>query len=459
MVSPSGMPGFQGTVGGVRELTQIVGEGHVLDGDRAEYLQDASRAQGLRGRADAVVLPGSAEEVAAVVAWCYEHDVAIVPRGGGTGYAAGSVPLDGGVVLGLERLGAVRSLEPGLWRMEAEAGVTTATVRRRAREEGLYFPVDPGAGESSHIGGNVATNAGGPHCFKHGVTRAWVTGVEAVLAPGELVRVGGPVRKDVAGYDLVSLLCGAEGTLGVVTSVWLRLIPAPEVALPVVAVFADARVGQAGLEAVLASGVVPAAIEFLDAGALAAAGREGEGFLLMCDVEGDAATVAREREELAAALREAGAAGVEVPEDGRELWRWREGVSLAVVARRGGKLSEDVAVPLDRLADAVDETVAIGARHGLEACSWGHAGDGNLHSTFLLEPGDAEALARAEAAAEELFAMAARLGGTVSGEHGLGWLKRGQLSRQWSPAALEAHRAIKRALDPKGLLNPGKKVA
>jgi glycolate oxidase subunit GlcD len=443
----------------VRELCRIVGDEHVLGGGAAAYLEDASRVQGFRGRADAVVRPGSAEEVAAVVAWCYEHDVAIVPRGGGTGYAGGAVPLDGGVVLALERVSAVRSLEPGLWRMEAEAGVSTATVRRRAREEGLMFPVDPGAAESSQIGGNVATNAGGPHCFKHGVTRAWVTGIEAVLAPGELVRVGGPVRKDVAGYDLVSLLCGAEGTLGVLTSVWLRLVPAPEVALPVVAAFADARGGQAGLEAVLASGVVPAAIEFLDAGALAATGREGDGFLLICDVEGDAAAVARERDELEAALRDAGASSVEAPADGRELWRWRDRVSPAVVARRGGKLSEDVAVPLDRLADAVEETVAIGARHELEACSWGHAGDGNLHSTFLLAPGDAAQLERAQAAAEELFAMAVRLGGTVSGEHGLGVLKRGQLARQWAPAALGAHRAIKRALDPKGLFNPGKKVA
>src|SRR3954468_9477523 len=292
MVSPSGIA-FEGTLPAMlSDLGRIVGAEHALAGDAdARYLADASASAGLRGRADAVVLPGDADEVAAVVAWCYEHDVAVIPRGGGTGYAGGAVPLDGGVVLGLERLGAVRSLEPGLWRMEAEAGVTTATVRRRAREEGLYFPVDPGAAESSHIGGNVATNAGGPHCFKHGVTRAWVTGVEAVLAPGELVRVGGPARKDVAGYDLVSLLCGAEGTLGVVTSVWLRLIPAPEVALPVVAAFAGARAGQAGLEAVLASGVVPAAIEFLDAGALAAAGRAGDGFLLLCDVEGDATGV------------------------------------------------------------------------------------------------------------------------------------------------------------------------
>jgi FAD/FMN-containing dehydrogenase len=342
--------------------------------------------------------------------------------------------------------------------MEAEAGVATATVARRAREEGLLFGVDPGAAESSQLGGNVATNAGGPHCFKYGVTRAWVSGLEAVLAPGELVRVGGPVRKDVAGYDLVSLLCGSEGTLGVVTSVWLRLVPAPEAALPVAALFADARGGQAGLEACLASGVVPAAIEFLDAGSLAATGAREPGFLLLAEADGSAAEAERGRAALAAALREAGALQV-AEREARELWRWRDGVSLAVTARRGGKLSEDVAVPLDRLAEAVEETVAIGERHGLEACSWGHAGDGNLHSTFLLTPGDAGQLERAEQAADDLFAMAVRLGGTVSGEHGLGWLKRGQLERQWAPAALGAHRAIKAALDPKGLFNPGKKAA
>jgi glycolate oxidase subunit GlcD len=442
----------------VRELAQIVGDEHVLSGEERAYVEDASRAMGLRGRADAVVRPGTPEEVAAVVAWCYEHDVPLVPRGGGTGYAGGAVPLDGGVVLALERLSSIRSLDPGLWRMEAEAGVTTATVTRRAREEGLLFPVDPGAAEESQLGGNVATNAGGPHCFKHGVMRAWVTGLEAVLAPGELVQVGGPTRKDVAGYDLVSLLCGSEGTLGVVTSVWLRLVPAPEARLPVAALFADARGGQEGLEACLASGAVPAAIEFLDAGSLAATGAAEPGFLLLAEAEGSAEQAQADRAALAEALREAGAQRVE-ERDARELWRWREGVSLAVTAKRGGKLSEDVAVPLDRLAEAVEETVAIGERHGLEACSWGHAGDGNLHSTFLLTPGDAGELERAEAAAEELFAMAVRLGGTVSGEHGLGWLKRGQLERQWTPAALAAHRAIKTALDPKGLLNPGKKAA
>jgi glycolate oxidase subunit GlcD len=441
------------------ELGAIVGDDHVVE-PTATYLQDASVASGVRGCAEAVVLPGTAEEVAAVVKYCYEQGIPVVPRGGGTGFSGGAVPLDeGAVVLSLERLRRVRSLDPLLWRMEVEAGLPTGDVHRLARENGLYFPPDPGASESSFIGGNVATNAGGPHTFKYGVTGHWVTGLEAVVAPGRLVQLGGPVRKDVAGYDLRSLLIGSEGTLGVITSIWLRLIPAPEAAVPVVATYASAAEGADAMQAVLASGVVPAAIEYLDgatlrAGASGFPGDSTAGFALVVEVDGTAAEVAAALPE----IREALGDDVVVPDDVRAFWSWRGGVSHAVTAQRGGKLSEDVAVPLDRLAEAVEETLAIGAKHGLEACSWGHAGDGNLHSTFMLTPGDAAEAERAQAAAEDLFAMAVRLGGTVSGEHGLGILKNGQLSRQWDPAAIELHRAVKRALDPKNLLNPGKKL-
>jgi len=445
-----------------RDLARLLGDGGVLPGTAGAYLADATEGRGVRGRADAVALPGTAEEVAAVVAWCYEHDVAIVPRGGGTGFAGGAVPVDGGVVLSLERLTRTRSLDPGLWRAEVEAGVTTATVQRRAREEGLFFAVDPGAAEQSQIGGNVATNAGGPHTFKYGVTGAWVSGLEVVLAPGEIVRVGGPVRKDVAGYDLRSLLVGSEGTLGVITAAWLRLLPAPELRLPVAAFYADADAGCAAISRVLGSGVVPAALEFLDAGALRAAARafpggvpDGAGFLVLAEADGAADEARRVHGELGEALAD-GALAVVAP-DG--LWRWRDGVSPAVSAQRGGKVSEDIAVPVDRLAEAIAETVEIGARHGLEALSWGHAGDGNVHSTFLVGRDDAPGLDRASAAAQELFALAARLGGTVSGEHGIGLVKRGALSLQAPEAVLRLQEDIKRVFDPKGLLNPGKKVA
>lgn len=442
-----------------RELAALLGRENVLPGTTREYLTDSTESRQLVGRADAVTLPTDAQQVESVMRWCYQHDVPLVPRGGGTGLAGGAVPINGGVVLSLERLRAVRSLEPELWRARVEAGVTTATVRRRAREEGLLYPPDPGAIEQSQLGGNIATNAGGPHTFKYGVTGSWVTGLELVLAPGELVNVGGLVRKDVAGYDIKSLMIGSEGTLGVITAASLRLTPAPEAELPVVATYAEARAGCAALVTVLANGIVPAALEYLDAGTLRASPSpyhdEGQ-FMLIAEADGSTAEAQRVRAELIEVLSEE-AMSVHAPEDRGaigELWRWRAGVSHGVVAQRGGKVSEDIVVPLEHLCHAIEATQEIGARHRLPACSWGHAGDGNLHSTFMLDRGDPDQLARAEQAAQELFALARGVGGSVSGEHGLGVTKRGALEGQW-PAVNDA---VKRLFDPKGLLNPGKKL-
>ena len=445
-----------------RELAALVGAEHVAVPVPPAALRDATEAEAHAGSAAALVRPGSAEEVAAVLGWCYEHDVPLTPRGGGSGYAGGAAP-EGGVVCSLERLTAVRALEPEGWRMHAEAGLVTAHVHRRARESGLWFPPDPGAAEQSQLGGNVATNAGGPNAFKYGVTGHWVTGLEAVVAPGELVRLGSALRKDVAGYDLRGLLVGSEGTLGVVTAAWLRLIPAPEAALPVVGLYADVEAGAAAIAAALASGAIPAALEFLDAGALAAApalpldgGAGGARFAVIAEADGPHAGAQADRAALLEALG-TGALAVHAAEPD-PLWRWRAGVSHAVVAQRGGKLSEDVAVPVERLAAAVLGTLEIGARHGLRACSWGHAGDGNLHATFMLDPAEARERARAAAAAEELFDLALGLGGTLPGEHGLGRLKAHRLADQLDPPTLALQRAVKAALDPKGLLNPGAKL-
>jgi glycolate oxidase subunit GlcD len=432
----------------------------------AAYLTDMTEARGLTGRADAVALPRSAEEAAEVVAWCYERGVPIVPRGGGTGYAGGSVALDGGVVLALERLDRMRSFDPLLWRMEVEAGVTTANVRRIAREGGLLFAPDPGAAEQSQIGGNIATNAGGPHAYKYGVTGAWVLGLEVVVAPGELVRFGGPLRKDVAGYDLKHLLVGSEGTLGVTTAAWLRLTPAPEAAWPVIGFFDGVRAGAAAIERVVGSGLPAAALEYLDSETMRYAGPTFPGevpagaFGVLAEADGSHDEAARVRKDLLEVLGE-DALSLYAPETAEEiaaLWRWRDGLALVVDAQRGGKASEDIAVPLDRLGEAIEASLEAGKRLGIPAASWGHAGDGNLHTTFLLAGDDERELALAPQLSEALFELALRLGGTISGEHGVGCVKRNWLERQLGPRAFELHTAIKRAFDPQNLLNPGKKA-
>ena len=241
--------------------------------------------------------------------WCYEHDVPLTARGGGTGLAGGAIPVAGGVVIGFERLNRVRQFDPLLWRMHVEAGVTTGDVQRLARENGLRFPPDPGAAEISQIGGNIACNAGGPHAFKYGVTGHWVTGIEAVIPPGEVVTFGGPIRKDVAGYDLKSLLVGSEGTLGLVTAAWLRLVPAPELELPVIGLYRDADAGISAIERVLASGVVPAAIEYLDGVTLSYSGDAypfglppDAAFMVITEADGAEAEARRVASELREAL-------------------------------------------------------------------------------------------------------------------------------------------------------------
>ena len=448
-----------------RELRSFLPHESVLVGTPAAYLVDETETRGVKGRADAVVVPGTADEVAEVVRWCYDRGVPIIPRGGGTGFAAGAVPLDGGVVVSLERLTRVRMFDPLLWRIFVEAGLRTAELRRIVRESGLFFPPDPGAAEQSQIGGNIATNAGGPHAFKYGVTGAWVTGLEAVLPPGEIVSVGGAIRKDVAGYDLKGLLVGSEGTLGIVTAAWLRLLPTPEASYPVAVFYRSVEAGCEAIETVLGNGLAVAALEYLDGSTLRAAGPafpapvpKGADFLVVAEADGSKAEAARMRAALLVVLGEQ-ALAVHAPEETASieaLWRWRDGVSIAVSAQLGGKVSEDIVVPLDRLAEAIEETLAIGSRHGLSACSWGHAGDGNLHATFLVSPGSADELERAGAAAEELFLLAVALGGSVTGEHGVGIVKRGR--QQWSARKSALMTSVKEAFDPRGLMNPGKKI-
>lgn len=461
----------QGPVNGklAGELARLLSPDQIctIGPELRDALQDGTGNRGIIGHAEALVLPADAGEVSLTLAWCYEKGVPVTVRGGGTGLAGGAVP-DGGVVLSLERLDRVRSIDPELWRMEVEAGVRTATIHRLALENGLLFPPDPGASEQSTIGGNIATNAGGPHAFRYGVTGSWVTGIEAVVPPGEILVSGGPLRKNVAGLDLTDLMIGSEGTLGIVTSAWLRLVPAPAERGVVVGFYPDSNSGCDAIGLIMGSGIEPAALEFLDRGTLEssigsfpATAPNAAGFAVIAETDGTATEVDRVAAELEEAMTEGAlTAPVRITDHVaiRDFWAWRDGVSIAVTAQRGGKISEDVVVPLESLAEAIEETVAIGERHGLPGCSWGHAGDGNLHSSFLVDLSDEEQMSRGNEAAAEIFEMAIRLGGSISGEHGIGSLKTAHVEEALGPVAVRLQAEIKRVFDPKLLLNPGKKI-
>jgi len=451
----------------VRDLEGQVDLPHVYTrpADLAAYAYDAWGASGERHLPDAVVFPATTEEVAGVVAVCAHHGAAVVPRGAGTGYAAGAAPIGGGVVLSLALMNRVRSIEPDALRLRAEAGTVTRAVHERAARAGLYFPPDPGSSSTCTIGGNVACNAAGPHTLRYGTTADYVTGVTAVLADGRVVRLG--EEGGGSSPDLLALLCGSEGTLGVITEVTLRLVAAPAARATLAATFAGMEPAAGAVADLTAQGLVPAAIEFLDEGALDAVRRAGgttvaaAGALVIVEVEGPRAEVDAESDAVRRAFAQAGAQSVEAAADegeARRLWATRKAVSAAVAKVMIGKVNEDVVVPRDRIAELVARTRELAARHRLPVVNFGHLGDGNVHVTFLLDPRVPGERERADAAAGELFDTVLGMDGSLSGEHGVGAAKLAFVERQIGPGGVELERRLKSALDPRGILNPGKKV-
>jgi glycolate oxidase len=451
----------------IRDLEQQVDVPHVYTrpADLAAYAYDAWGASGERHVPDAVVFPASTEEVADVVKVCAHHSVPLVARGAGTGYAAGAAPFDGGVVLSLARMHRILGLEPDALRVHAEAGAITRSIHLAAAAAGLYYPPDPGSSTTCTIGGNVACNAAGPHTLRYGVTADYVPGVTAVLADGRIVRLGEGGDRSLD--RLLAIITGSEGTLAIITEVLLRLLPAPAARATLGATFSSMQSAAEAVSAIAAAGIVPAALEFLDAGAIRAVQRAGGGdvgrdaaALLLVEVEGDVAAVSSEREAVRDAVARSAAAVDEAGDatQAARLWAVRKAVSAAVAKVMIGKVNEDVVVPRDRVAELVDQTVTMGARHELPVVNFGHLGDGNVHATFLMDPripGDRE---RAEAAAGDLFETVLAMGGSLSGEHGVGQAKIPYVQQQLGSAGVELMRRLKHELDPQGLLNPGKKV-
>ncbi len=447
-------------------LSKIVGTRAALKPVPPEYLEDATEQQ-LRGAAELLLKPKSTKEVAAIVKFCYRRGIAMHTRGAGSGLAGGAIPKRGSVIISLERMNKIRSFSPEYWRMEVEAGVITKTIHETAKAKGLLFPPDPGAAWESHIGGNIATNAGGAHTFKYGVTGHWVTGLEVVTAEGKVLKLGSSLRKDVAAYDLKSLFIGSEGTLGIVTAAWLKFVPFPEVSIPIVATFKTIRGGSRALADVFRYAQLPTAAELLDGPTL----REAEGgfpgvlpqsaeYMLMLEAEGGPLAAKELAAQLSGRLKKS-ALSVWIPKNPREieqLWTWRYGIYHAISKKLGGKVSEDISVPLEQLPAALEGVYKIGKKYGLPACNWGHAGDGNIHATFLVDWSDKARLNQAAKAVGELFDLALRLGGSISGEHGVGRLKRPWLRQQLGEDVFKYQKNIKDVFDPKNLFNPGVKI-
>jgi len=451
----------------LRDLSGQVGDAQVLarPADLAAYAFDAFGASGERHVPDAVVFPATTEEVAGAVQVCAHHGVPVVPRGAGTGYAGGAVPVRGGVVLNLARMNRILGIEPDAMRMQVEAGAITAQVHHRAAQHGLYYPPDPGSSSTCTIGGNIACNAAGPHALRYGVTADYLAAATCVLADGRIVHVGEGAG---GGEDLLRLLPQSEGTLAVVTQALLRLVPTPAARTTIAAQFPDMQSAANAVAAIAAVQLVPAAVEFLDRAAMRAVARTGvssfpedAGALLIIELEGEVSTVTAEAQAVHGALIGAGASHVETAADAadaKRLWAARKAISAAVATVMVGKVNEDVVVPRDRIAELVAHTEVLGEEHAVPVVNFGHLGDGNLHATFLIDPrrrGDRE---RAEAAAAGLFEMVLDMGGSVTGEHGVGYTKLPYLERQIGAAGVQLMRRIKQALDPRGLLNPGKKI-
>ena len=448
------------------DLERIVGAEHVRD-DAGALLTFATDATPLeRGRPDVVVFPATTAEVAAIIRIANERRIPVIPRGSGTNLSAGTVPHRGGIVLVLTRMNRLKEVDAGDLVAVCEPGVRTIELAQAAAARGMLFPPDPGSHTTATIGGNVAECSGGLRALKYGVTRDYVLGVEAVLGSGEVIRSGGRLVKDVAGYDLRRLLCGSEGTLAVMTELTLRLMPAPEETGTGMAYFDDLAGAARAVSNILRDGVLPVTLEFLDRVCIDAV--EGyanigldrdAGALLIFGQDGDEASIERDMRRMAEACEAEGATAVTIAaseEEAAGVLAARRAVLPALSRLEPLTILEDATVPRSRIAEMVERIQEIARRHGLTIGTFGHAGDGNLHPTVVLDPADEAAVERAHEAFAEIFAEAIAMDGTITGEHGVGLVKLRHLERQLGAEHLALLRRIKAAFDPNGILNPGK---
>jgi glycolate oxidase len=419
-------------------------------------------------RPDAVALPRSTRSVSRLLRFAHRRRIPVTPRGAGHGYVGGCVPVRGGIVLSLERLNRILEINTADFVAVVQPGVVTGQLQDAVASRGLFYPPDPASKKENFIGGNIATNAGGPRCLKYGVTRDYVLGLEVVLADGTVVRIGGRTHKNKAGFDFTHFFPGSEGLLGVITGATLKLIPLPPFRACLAVGFASMRDALRALRAILQAGYLPCALEVADAFTLAAARKRtrserlrGCRAHLIVELDGQPASVRSEIRGVERLVRRHRPQFVERGLGSRQceaLWKIRREFSYALRDTGLTKLNEDIVVPRGRLPDLFRFTARLQRKHGLPVACFGHAGDGNIHTNVMVDYTQPGSAARARAALDELFRQVLAWGGSITGEHGIGLAKK----RWWPLAASKElrrlHHTVKQALDPHGILNPGKFV-
>jgi glycolate oxidase len=451
-----------------RELgsAAVIGPGHErLD----DYGRDESPLPEFFPPACAVLVE-STEQAAAVLRICLERKVPVTPRGAGSGMCGGALPVHGGVVLSTERMTRIKEIDAGDLVAVVEPGVVTGRFQEAVEAERLFYPPDPASLEFCSIGGNASTNAGGPRAFKYGVTREYILGLEVALMGGEVLRCGRRTAKGVTGYDLVAGFVGTEGTFGVITELTVKLLPLPIAAATVLGVFSGVPVAGAAISALLRDGLRPRVLELADRASIDAIRDksryrfpDGAGAIVLLEVDGDPEAMPMMMEKIGLRCDDLGALDVLAatePAERRSVWEARRLISPSLKARYRIKLNEDICVPRGRIVEMLARTERVAAEAGVACAVFGHAGDGNLHVNLLSndDPADPAVRKHMWSAARHLFAHTIELGGTLSGEHGVGLTKRDYMTMEQSERVLEWQRRWKAMWDPSGLLNPGKRL-
>lgn len=452
-----------------QQFINIVGPENYDDSNTGRLVYSYDATPQFQSMPDAVIAPRNKEEIAKVVKVCNEYKIPIVPRGSGTNLCAGTCPTEGGVVLLFKHLNQILEIDEENLTITVQPGVITQDIINAVEEKGLFYPPDPGSMKISTIGGNINENSGGLRGLKYGVTRDYVMGLEVVLANGETIKTGGKLAKDVAGYDLTRLYVGSEGTLGIITEAILKLIPMPETKETILALYQDLEAAAKTVSKIIASKIIPITLEFLDQPTLEAV----EAFaqiglptdakaVLLIEQDGPAEIVKRDIERIIDICKEENAVDVksaESEEEAESLRTARRAALSALARLKPTTILEDATVPRSEIANMVKAIGDIAKKYDLNICTFGHAGDGNLHPTCLTDVRNHDEIERVEKAFEEIFEKAIELGGTITGEHGVGVMKAPYLEMKLGASGIAAMQAIKTGLDPNNIMNPGKMFA